>query len=327
MGMIKIKDIEKNFVEYLEINAENTVDAYTNQLRNMIKYLQEKGKIADINGEKYILISDIGQLDFIDYLSSREPSSAGVASASFGKLVECLEQLLIEPEYEGDEEFIKFIQNMRAVNRNRNGYIQGRRENKLRPPSGIEKSSIRDILYSIPKTYKEHKDITMTILMACAGMSPQELANLQMKNIVYIVDSDAETTMHVEVIRDTKKKKEKRVVTLSNKVNELMDAYLQAREEIIQKKGFSSSETAVFINLNGTPLSRNGILSNIQGVLSDFGLEGKEPSDLRQFTREQLIKNGLSAKRIAEILGTSPEHEKSYIDRDNKKESSVIDFD
>lgn len=152
-----------------------------------------------------------------------------------------------------------------------------------------------DKLLSQPDTsdFKGKRDKAMLEILYATGMKVSELISLDV--------SDVNLKMNYIRCHTEKNDKKSRVVLLyQTAVNELADYINNARNYFIQ----SAEQTALFVNVNGERLTRQGFWKLLKNYVSVAKIDKTiTPHTLRHSFATHLLQNGADINDIKDILG------------------------
>src|SRR5690606_26029253 len=123
---------------------------------------------------------------------------------------------------------------------------------------------------------------------------------LRVSELVTLQVSDVHLTMGF--VRCFGKGSKERIIPLGDMAKIALENYLiGAREELVKK---NQSETALFVNHHGKPLSRQGFWKILKSLALDAGLTKEiTPHTLRHSFATHLLENGADLRSVQEMLG------------------------
>lgn len=138
--------------------------------------------------------------------------------------------------------------------------------------------------------YKGYRDKAMLELLYATGIRVSELIGLKMSDI----------NLTINYISCGAGKSE-RIIPIGTIAKQAISEYFEKSRSYMIK---SESETAVFVNCNGTPMSRQGFWKIIKQYQKQAGIHKEiTPHTLRHSFATHLLQNGADLKSIQEMLG------------------------
>ncbi len=264
-------DSFSSFEKYLrdvKHSSDNTVASYLRDLRQLSEYCNDNDLSLDQ------LTSD--DLDsYLHHLTSIGKSPATVTR--------CLASARCYFQYQQQEGVITASP---ALN------IKTEKVEKKLPQ--ILTSKEVDSLLDQPKLtdLKGYRDKAMLELLYATGIRVSELINLDVSDV----------NLAAEFIRCTSKEKE-RIIPLYSAAVRAVREYI---ENIRPKMIANPSESALFVNVSGERMSRQGFWKLIKHYQQSAGIEKDiTPHTLRHSFAAHLLENGADLRSIQEMLGHS----------------------
>lgn len=248
--------------------SANTLESYMRDIRQLSDFLQSSG--SSLAGA-----SDKTLDSYVDSLRSMGKSVATV-SRSIASIKSFYMQLCIK----------QVITNSPAVN-----LRPEKAETKL--PEILTNEEI-DLLLKQPKCVdaKGYRDHAMLEVMYATGMRVSELLDLEVSDV----------NLDAELIKCHSKGKERLVPMYDNAVKALSDYMNLVRPQMIS----SPDETALFVNVSGEKMSRQGFWKLIKHYADTAGIKKDiTPHTLRHSFATHLLENGADMHSIQELLGFS----------------------
>ena len=141
-------------------------------------------------------------------------------------------------------------------------------------------------------TPKDLRDKAMLELLYATGMRVTELITLK--------TTDLNLSMGYVECHDEDKE---RIIPFGNEAKTALLKYLAHSREVMVE---SKSETALFVNCSGVPMSRQGFWKLIKFYAKKAGIETDiTPHTLRHSFAAHLVENGADLKSVQEMLGHS----------------------
>ncbi len=264
------------FGEYLrkvKKTSENTCLSYKRDLERMFSYMKKQG-IYDA--------SDITEDILTDYAATLREENFAPAS--------------ITRHFTSIKTFFRYLVE--------NGNIQDNPSYVLKGPK-VEKAEPRILttmeienLFSLDfgKDAKGIRDRAIIELLYASGLKASEMVSLKLSNV----------DLSIACIRlpGASLSDKERLIPYGKKAKEaLQDYLLNAREELL---GDHEDDETVFLNCNGTPLSRQGLWKLIKTYVKRAGIK----SDITLFTMRHsfaahLVENGADISSVQELMGYS----------------------
>jgi integrase/recombinase XerD len=138
-----------------------------------------------------------------------------------------------------------------------------------------------------------YRDRTMLELLYATGMRVSELIQLEVENVNLIMG----------FVRVFGKGNKERIVPLGDTVIDFLTKYIETVRPQLLKK---TTTDALFLNLHGKPLSRQGIWKMIKqtGIKANIN-KTLTPHTLRHSFATHLLENGADLRAVQEMLGHS----------------------
>ncbi len=256
------------FLEKEKKVSNNTLQSYERDMKQFTKYLEEKG-------EDYTKVTDEGIKEYIEYMQEigKKPStiSRGLASIRSFYQYEVKSKKAEKDPTEG-------IQSPKIEKRIPNVLTSSEVALLLEQPKNIDLKGIRD------KAMLEFAYAT--------GMRVTEIISLNIEDI------------NLERGYATcKNGKRERAVPLGNMSLKALKEYITNARNVMIK---DESEKALFVNLNGQRLTRQGFWKIIKYYKEQAHIEKEiTPHVLRHSFATHLLQNGADLKSIQTMLGHS----------------------
>lgn len=262
--------IAKDYARYLKLErnlAQNTLEAYLNDLGKLLKYISDNA------------------LDVLTLtLEDLEHFSAALHDIGIQPVSQC--RIL-----SGVRSFFKFLQ--------LDGYRNDDPTELLESPqTGIHLPEVLstaevDLLESaidLSKPEGQRNKAIIEVLFSC-GLRVSELVNLKISNIYF----------DEEFVRVTGKGSKERLVPISTKAIDELRYWFMDRDNMNIKKG---EEDYVFLNRRGAHLTRTMILIMLKRLAADVGIQKTiSPHTLRHSFATALLEGGADLRVIQVLLG------------------------
>lgn len=266
-----MRDLLGEFNNYLENEKKasgNTLASYLRDVKKFSEYLR---------GRKKKDISLVTRKNIEEYVS--ELISAGKSNATVTRSVSSLRC------------FYNFLMSVDVINSNpTKGVITAKSQKKL--PQILTGAEV-NLLLEQPDcgTLKGHRDKAMLEVLYATGMRVSELISLDVNNV----------NLELGFIHCTADNQHERVIPLyTAAVNALSEYMNKARKLLV----VSSAEDALFVNLNGERMTRQGFWKIIKHYQEQAHIHKEiTPHTLRHSFATHLLQNGADLKSIQEMLG------------------------
>lgn len=239
-------------------------------------YLRDIRQFADWAGAEQLALIQINQEDIKRYAQHLEKS--GKSNATVVRSMAALKS------------FYTYMLSIRAVPVNpAKGFTPGRVERKL--PAILSSYEVDLFLEQPdPSDLKGCRDKAMLELLYATGIRVSELISLDIQDL----------NLPASFLRCRGKGKE-RVVPLYKGAVRAMAAYINdVRPQLLE----NLEERALFVNMNGERMSRQGFWKIVKGYQDKAGIQKDiTPHTLRHSFAAHLLENGADLKSIQEMLG------------------------
>ena len=264
------ENIVKGYARYLKLErnlAQNTLDAYLNDLGKLLRYISDNGLDAQT-----MTLEDL------------EHFSATLHDIGIQPVSQC--RIL-----SGVRSFFKYLQ--------LDGYRDDDPTELLESPqSGTHLPEVLsttevDLLESaidLSKPEGQRNKAIIEVLFSC-GLRVSELVNLKISNIYF----------EEEFVRVIGKGSKERLVPISSKAINEIRYWFMDRDKLKIKKG---EEDYVFLNRRGSHLTRTMILIMLKRLAADAGIQKTiSPHTLRHSFATALLEGGADLRVIQVLLG------------------------
>ena len=264
------ENIVKGYARYLKLErnlAQNTLDAYLNDLGKLLRYISDNGLDAQT-----MTLEDL------------EHFSATLHDIGIQPVSQC--RIL-----SGVRSFFKYIQ--------LDGYRDDDPTELLESPQTgthlpeVLSTTEVDLLESaidLSKPEGQRNKAIIEVLFSC-GLRVSELVNLKISNIYF----------EEEFVRVIGKGSKERLVPISSKAIKEIRYWFMDRDKLKIKKG---EEDYVFLNRRGSHLTRTMILIMLKRLAADVGIQKTiSPHTLRHSFATALLEGGADLRVIQVLLG------------------------
>ncbi len=245
-------------------------------VNTLSSYLRDVRQFADWAGQEHLDITQMSQDDIRFYAQHLERK--GKSNATIVRSVAALKS------------FYTYLISIRAVQINpAKGFSPCRAERKL--PAILSNHEVDLFLEQPdPSDSKGCRDKAMLELLYATGIRVSELISLDVQDL----------NLSASFLRCRGRSKE-RVVPLYKGAVRAMAAYINdVRPQLLENPG----ETALFVNMNGERMSRQGFWKIVKCYQDKAGIhKDSTPHTLRHSFAAHLLENGADLKSIQEMLG------------------------
>jgi len=261
-----------DFLSFLTVErgySENTIVAYQNDLTQFVKYLKEQAENIDWGRvDKKALVS------YILFLKEREYASATVARKVAA--IKSFFHFLVADGFLKDDPTAT-LDSPRA---------------KKPLPRVLSAEDINRLLEEPAKgsTPKALRDTALLELLYATGMRASELVFLNLEDVNLASAS----------VRCFGKGGKERIVPIHPRAVVALEDYLQKGR--IPLLG-DPEEKALFVNLRGERLTRQGLWLIIKGYAEEVGIAGVTPHILRHSFATHLLGGGADLRNVQQLLG------------------------
>ena len=267
-----MRDFQREFELYLKEKkgaSKNTLESYVRDISQFIKYLDK------CNIENVVSVNNSNIKDYISFCEKSGKSQSTITRTIAS--VRCYYNYLIE---------------IKVVNENPTKTIKVSRAEKKMPQ--ILTNNEIDKLLSQPKSNdsKGIRDKAMLELLYATGIRVSELINLNLEDAYFDVG-----VIHCNGAKND------RIIPVYAAAIDVLKNYV---ENIRPLCVIDDSERALFVNMNGQRLTRQGFWKIIKAYTKDAKINKDiTPHTLRHSFAAHLLKNGAKLKDIQEMLGHS----------------------
>ncbi len=262
----------QKFVTFLERDKRlslNTLQSYKRDIEQYINYLNE------INLQN---ISSTNKTTIIAYLLSLQKK--GRATSTISRNLASIRS------------FYQYITKIKMIDNDPTSDLESPKVEKKLPQ--ILSTKEVELLLDQPKCtdLKGYRDKAMLELLYATGIRVSELINLDTTDI----------NLDMSFIRCNKGNRERMIPIGSIAISALQEYLGKARELLVQR----SDEKALFVNINGKRLTRQGFWKIIKQYKNQAKISKDiTPHTLRHSFAAHLLENGADLRSIQEMLGHS----------------------
>ena len=271
----RLTDLVLDFLGYLELErglSRNTLEAYRSDLQQFGLFLEREAiNPLDITP---------GQLAaFVTELAEGGRRGASVAPATLQRKVASLRS------------FYRYLRRERMIDHDPTAELRGPRS-RARLPQVLSRDEVARLLAQPAGTSTTAlRDRALLETMYACGLRASEVIGLEL--------SDLDLT--AGILRARGKGSKERIVPIGSKAIQSLSLYLdRARPRLIGLRDVPS----VFVNLRGSPLSRQGLYKIVQRHAASAGLAHRmSPHTLRHSFATHLLAGGCDLRSLQEMLG------------------------
>jgi integrase/recombinase XerD len=267
-----VEDQLKDYMHYMLVEkglSQNTIVSYERDLKSYIKYLQKVEQLSSL--------AEVTRLHIIGFLQGLK--DANKSSKTMARHIASVRS------------FHQFLLRERVLERDPSVHIETPQgERKL--PKVLSVAEVEALL-DAPKQGGAFglRDKAMLELLYATGLRVSELIQLDI--------SDVHLTMGF--VRCLGKGRKERIIPLGNLAIEAVGRYIErGRRELLGK----NATDALFLNLRGERLSRQGFWKILKGMAKEARIEKElTPHTLRHSFATHLLENGADLRAVQEMLG------------------------
>lgn len=259
----------KQYFVYLENkSSKNTIESYTRDIKNYVKYLED----TNISS-----VADANETIILNYLLVLQQK--GKSASTVSRILSSLRS------------FYKYLFKNKLIEGDPTANLHGfKREKRL--PTSLSNLQV-DLLLDMPvcKNIKGFRDKAMLEIMYATGMRVSNLINLRLSDVnlkigyIYCIDNGKE-----------------HIIPIYSYARDCLKDYIDKRKLIPN----SENTDVLFLNLNGNPLTRQGLWKILKTYQKQSGLPVDiTPHTLRHSFAIHLLENGADLKSVQEMLGHS----------------------
>ena len=267
-----LKDAVEDFFHFLQIErglAENTIISYRHDLNQYVLFAKEKKAVTDWK--------QIKRTDIVEFLYSLKEN--GKSTATIARMISSIRA------------FHQFLVRDRIVDIDASLHIETPKLDRLFPQI-LTTEEIDKLLAIKGTTPLRVRNKAMLELLYATGLRVSELVKLK------------KTDLHLSMgfVRCMGKGNKERIIPVGDVAKNALEDYLNhARDQLIKR---NQSETALFVNHHGKPLSRQGFWKILKTVVQETGITKEiTPHTLRHSFATHLLENGADLRSVQEMLG------------------------
>ena len=260
--------INQYFVYLENKSSKNTIESYTRDIKGYVQYLKD----TNISS-----VADANETIILNYLLVLQQKGKSASTAS--RILSSLRS------------FYKYLFKNKLIEADPTANLHGfKREKRL--PTSLSNLQV-DLLLDMPvcKNIKGFRDKAMLEIMYATGMRVSNLINLRL--------SDVNLKIGYIYCNDNGKE---HIIPIYSYARDCLKDYIDKRKLIPN----SGNTDVLFLNLNGNPLTRQGLWKILKSYQKQSGLPVDiTPHTLRHSFAIHLLENGADLKSVQEMLGHS----------------------
>lgn len=269
-------DAINDFINYLTVNksySENTIESYKGDILEFEKFIHEEKMAAGLLKIRNERVCK----NFISYLSNKD-----YASTTIHRKLSALNSFY---NYLVKDEIIdaNYFQNVEAP------------KTPKRLPKMIKEAEIQ-MLFEVCDLNNKlgYRNYCILGCLYGCGLRVSELCNMQIKDIDFIE----------RTIKITGKGNKDRIVVMYEELSSALKHYISTFRLELLYNSKDDSNRYVFLNKNGTQLTRVGVRKILDKLVSDCGETFHiSPHMLRHSFATALLNNGADMRSVQELLG------------------------
>ena len=264
-----------DFLAYMELErglSRNTLEAYRSDLLQLAAFLRRRD--LDVLEVTHAELSE-----FFALLSEGDAEHPAVAPATLARKVACVRSFYRHLRMEG------------AIEHDPTAELKGPRKGQ-RLPRVLSRDQVAKLLAS-PRGSDPLalRDRALLELMYACGLRASEAIGLE------LADVDFEEGL----LRARGKGSKERIVPIGSRALAALAAYCRAGRPVLLGLG---TQSRLFLNRRGAPLTRQGLYKIVQGHARRVGLEQQmSPHTLRHTFATHLLSGGCDLRSLQEMLG------------------------
>lgn len=270
--MRSLEDQLKEYLHFLTIErglSLNTRESYERDLMRYFAFVKEQGLTSWQAVDRFVVVKFISQLQ-----------TEKKASTTIMRMVSSLRR------------FHQFLRQERYTDQDPMQHIDSPKKQQRLPQT----LSIKEVelLIETPDVTKPLglRDRAILEVMYATGLRVSELIGLKLGNI----------HLKMGLLQTIGKGDKERIVPLGDYAIHWIERYLQEARPLLIKK--NPEELFLFVNRNGTGLSRQGIWKNLKQIVREAGINKVvTPHTLRHSFATHLLENGADLRTVQELLG------------------------
>lgn len=260
-----------DYIHYLQIErglSDNTVSAYRRDLTQYKQFVKAKKKSS---------WDEIERHHIIEYLATLKESNKSTATIS--RTISSIRS------------FHQFLLNDQIVSKDVSIHIELPKQGRTLPDV-LSLEEVEKLLNINARDPLSIRNKAMLELLYATGLRVTELIDLDMSDI----------HLSMGFVRCIGKGNKERIVPIGTLASEAIEDYINHSRPVLLKR--KESETKLFLNHHGRPLSRQGFWKLLKRLALEAGLTKEiTPHTLRHSFATHLLENGADLRSVQEMLG------------------------
>lgn len=268
-----MEEFVANYLAYLKNShgrSANTLISYRRDLEQAVTFFQQRGITSWSAVDQYQLMALVA-----------EQKRRGRSPATINRQLSALRQ------------FYRYLVRHQQLRFNPTELVDNEQLAQDTPPVILTAEEIHRLLRT-PDQGKAlgQRDRALLAVLAATGMRVSELIELLLTDL----------HLDIQMIRLGSGSRRERLVPISDRAVQELQHYLAHVRPQLAAPG----EQAVFVNVHGHQLTRQGVWKNLKGLVKQAQIEKKvTPRTLRYSFAVQLLQSGADGRLIQEMLGYS----------------------
>ncbi len=268
------RDWPKEFFRYLMVErgySEKTHSAYTDDLRDFFKFLEESGN------SNYLTIDHRDVRVYLSFLNEEKNYSRNTISRKMASL----------------RSFYQYLLRQEVISENPFSYIHLKKKN-IKLPRFFYEQEMEALFESVTgKEPLQQRNRALLEILYGSGLRVSECAYLELPNIDW--DSG--------VLLIKGKGNKERYVPFGAYAQEALKLYFEEGRRFLMEK-YQKEHSFVFVNRLGDPITPTGIEYALNQVIRKSSLDSNiHPHMLRHTFATHLLNNGADMRTVQELLG------------------------
>lgn len=249
--------------------SANTIASYQRDLTQAVDFFTTQGVASWSTVDQYVILALVASL------KDKQRSAATI-----NRLLSVLRQ------------FYRYLVRHRQLQFNPMELIDNEQVTTSKQPVILSEAEVDRLLGLPANDPLAKRDHALVALMAVTGMRVSEIVDLQL----------ADLHLDVHMIRLGTATKRERLVPVSDGAVQALSNYLaDTRPSLV-----NADEQAVFVNVHGRHLTRQGIWKNLKELVVAAGIsKSVTPQTLRYSFAVHLLRNGADTRLLQEMFGYS----------------------
>jgi len=251
--------------------AQNTLQAYRRDLIEFVQFLAQKDSVSLTAATNTQVVAHLLKL-----------KNDGKSSATINRKIASLRA------------FYTYLRNRGIIKENPADHIKSSKAERKE----LEYLTIEEVdrFLSLPdKSVKGLRDKAILELLYATGIRVSELIEANLEDI----------NTRMGFITCTGEHGKARIIPMGRSAKAAMEEYIfEVRPQLLRKSSEAEEESALFLNYQGTRITRQGLWKILKQYAQDAGIENKiTPQVLRNSFAVHMLQNGADLKSLQELMG------------------------